>query len=73
MKKVKIHLWVLKFDDGYAHASSDHDRQVITLIGRRGVMAQCFYGPANQLQAWAAKREIPYQHVVLNVPVELEI
>lgn len=71
--KVKIHLWVLKFDDGYSHALSENDRQVITLIGKRGDRDQLFYGAANHLQAWAAKREIPYQHLVLNVPVELEI
>lgn len=71
--KVKVHLWVLRNGDKYEHTITAAEHNCISMIGTLGQYGYIYDGPANQLQAWAAKREIPYQHLVLNVPVELEI
>jgi len=71
--KVKVHLWVLRNGDRYEYTITAAEHNRISMIGMLGQYGYIYEGPANQLQAWAARRDIPYQHVVLNVPVEVEI
>lgn len=72
--KIQVHLWVLRRGDRIEHKVTDNELNRICIYGSNGDgYCHLFDGPAKQLQAWAAKREIPYQHLVLNVPVELEI
>jgi hypothetical protein len=76
--QVKIELYALReYDGGLVSRVVSHETQRFSLSAMYlvGDIVNCsvFTGPARELQAWAAKRNIPYQHVTLNVPVELEI
>lgn len=74
-KKIHMELYALRdIGGGVMTCVVNHD---MIRIGMLGVdpdnKVHLFEGPARELQAWAAKRNIPYQHVTLHVPIELEI
>ena len=69
--KIKAQAYFLKSGEDVIYRVVDSINVVISLIVDTEEGYQYFEGPAHYLQMWAAKRNIPYEHVVLKIPVEV--
>ena len=63
---IQIHLYLVS-DDWYV-TKDDHTTLTIHVV--KDACAHMFQGRVCHLQAWCAKREISYEHRVLNIPIE---
>lgn len=68
---VRAHAFFLQDNGEVVYRVTDSIHTVISLVVYTAEGCQYFEGPAHYLQEWAAKRNIPYQCVVLKVPVEV--
>lgn len=70
---IQIHLYVVK-GKGVEWRVTNREEGTISMVVVDKVTDECYYfeAPAHHLQAWCAKRNLGYEHQVLNIPVTLE-